>query len=94
MSISAKQVRNFLFSNGFVYTFRTRKRKRVGKDWIRKRKKSALKIADVYIEFIRQVKSEKEATKMVNVFNENSDSGWKYELRPSPCPKETDYPLE
>ena len=43
---------------------------------------------------ILEVKSQKKATKMVNVFNENSDSGWKYELRPSPCPKETDYPLE
>jgi len=32
----------------------------VGKDWIRKRKRSKLKIADVYIEFVKQVKSGKE----------------------------------
>lgn len=60
ISFSVKRVRDFLFSNGFVYTFRTRKRKRVGKDWMRKRKRSKLKMADVYIEFVKQVKSGKE----------------------------------
>ena len=60
MSFSVRQVRNFLFSNGFVYTLRTRKRKRVGKDWIRKRKRSKLKIADVYIELVKQIKNGRE----------------------------------
>ena len=35
---------------------------------------------------ILEIKNEKQAKKMVKMFNENSDSGWKYELRPSPCP--------
>ena len=35
---------------------------------------------------ILEVKNEKKAIKMVKIFNENSDSGWKYELRTSPCP--------
>ena len=43
---------------------------------------------------ILEIKSEKKAKKLVKLFNENSDSGWKYALRPSPCPKETDYPLQ
>tara|TARA_R100000664_G_C2746669_1_gene134303 strand:+ start:370 stop:582 length:213 start_codon:yes stop_codon:yes gene_type:complete len=43
---------------------------------------------------ILELKSEKKAKKMIKVFNENSDSGWVYELRHSPCPNETDYPLE
>ena len=43
---------------------------------------------------ILELKNEKKAIKMVKLFNENSDSGWKYALRPSPCPKETDYDLE
>tara|TARA_R110002012_G_scaffold12333_3_gene55010 strand:+ start:703 stop:915 length:213 start_codon:yes stop_codon:yes gene_type:complete len=43
---------------------------------------------------ILELKSEKKAKEMVKLFNENSDSGWVYELRPSPCPKETDYPLQ
>ena len=60
MSFSVKQAREFLFSNGFIYTFRTRKRKCVGKDWIRKGKKSKLKIADVYIEFVKQIKNGRE----------------------------------
>ena len=43
---------------------------------------------------ILELKNPKKAKKMVKMLNENSDSGWDYELRPSPCPKETDYPLE
>jgi hypothetical protein len=35
---------------------------------------------------ILEIKSEKKAIEMVKMFNENSDSGWKYELRHSPCP--------
>jgi len=34
---------------------------------------------------ILEIKSEKKATAMVKMFNENSDSNWIYELRPSPC---------
>ena len=60
ISFNAKRVRDFLFSNGFIYTFRTRKRKRVGKDWMRKRKRSKLKMADVYIEFVKKVKCGKD----------------------------------
>ena len=34
---------------------------------------------------ILHITNQKKAMEMVKVFNENSDSGWKYELRPSPC---------
>mgnify|MGYP001159646371 FL=1 len=31
------------------------------------------------------IKNQKQAISMVNMFNANTDSGWRYELRPSPC---------
>jgi len=34
---------------------------------------------------ILHITNQKKAIEMVKVFNQNSDSGWKYELRPSPC---------
>ena len=34
---------------------------------------------------ILHITNQKKAMEMVKVFNENSDSGWRYELRPSPC---------
>ena len=34
---------------------------------------------------ILTINNQKKAMEMVKVFNQNSDSGWKYELRPSPC---------
>ena len=34
---------------------------------------------------ILHITNQKKAIEMVKVFNENSDSGWRYELRPSPC---------
>ena len=34
---------------------------------------------------ILHITNHKKAMEMVKVFNENSDSGWRYELRPSPC---------
>ena len=34
---------------------------------------------------ILEIKNQQKAMGMIKVFNENSDSGWKYELRPSPC---------
>ena len=34
---------------------------------------------------ILTINNQKKAMEMVKVFNENSDSGWRYELRPSPC---------
>ena len=36
---------------------------------------------------ILEIKSEEQAIKMVKMFNENSDSGWEYKVRLSPCPK-------
>ena len=35
---------------------------------------------------ILEIKNEKKAIAMIKMFNANSDSGWKYELRHSPCP--------
>ena len=34
---------------------------------------------------ILHITNQKKAMEMVKVVNENSDSGWRYELRPSPC---------
>ena len=42
---------NHLFKHGVVYTIRKHKRKRVGKDWLAKSRRSG-KIADVNVEYV------------------------------------------
>jgi len=49
MIFSSEPARNFLLKEGRVFSFRSRKRKRTGRDWITDRR-GGKKIADVYIE--------------------------------------------
>jgi len=49
------RARGHLLKHGQVYTFRTRKRKRVGRDWACE-KRGSPKFADVRITFVREVK--------------------------------------
>lgn len=44
-----EKARKYLLKEGFVYTLRKRKRKRIGKDWMTDRRQGH-KIADVHIE--------------------------------------------
>jgi len=55
MSFQNQQVLNFLLARGVVYTFRVKKRKHLGKDWINA-KRGLPKIANVNVHFVKDVK--------------------------------------
>lgn len=52
MQFSDEKVRRHLMEKGFVYTFRIRKRKRVGKNWASEGRGKP-KFADIYITFVK-----------------------------------------
>ena len=49
MSFSSEKARNYLLEHGEVYTFRTKRRKKIGDDWINVGRGKP-KIADVFID--------------------------------------------
>lgn len=57
ISFSVPRVREYLMTNGFVYTYRKRERKRLGKTWMNSGR-GKKKIADVIIKEVRRVNNE------------------------------------
>lgn len=54
MSFQNQQALNFLLAKGYVFTFREKRRTKLGKDWINA-KRGLPKVANVNIRFIRKV---------------------------------------
>ena len=57
MYFKSKKALEYLLRNGFVYTLRESRRKKLGNDWIKESRKGN-KIADVYIEEIGLIRFE------------------------------------
>ena len=56
MIFQVEKARRYLLTHGEVYTFRTHKRKKTGRDWITD-KRGGKKICDVTITLVREVKA-------------------------------------
>lgn len=79
MIFEGEKARNFLLRNGAVYTFRVKRRKKVGKDWITDRR-GGRKIAEVLIEEVGEF-APTGLTPYVGLSGFNSLEEWTAEIR-------------
>lgn len=93
MIFENQQVLNYLLSHGFVYTFRTHKRLRLGTDWITD-KRGGKKIANVRITFIKITRDLNELMPFLKHSGFNNIIDWNtaiMELNPDFVHKEMKY---
>lgn len=79
MIFQSNKARGFLLRTGFVYTFRTKKRKEMGRDWINE-KRGGKKIANVFILKIKEINDIDDLERYVPQTGFDSLKEWKDEI--------------